>query len=81
LANLKEKSSSTTSEFSGIDEKFSSSILKLAEGMKFLKRFQSQLVLQFERTQKYLKGKGISYWSDQRLSKKSKYIYQCDNEW
>ncbi len=27
--------------------------------MKFLKRFQSQLVLQFERTQKYLKGKDI----------------------
>jgi hypothetical protein len=61
LANLNAKSSRTTSEFSGIDEKLSWSIVKLAEGMIFLKRFENQLVLQFECTQKYLKGKDISY--------------------
>jgi hypothetical protein len=43
LANLKEKSSSTTSEFSGIDEKFSSSILKLAGRNEILETFSKSV--------------------------------------
>ena len=42
--------------------------------MKFLKRFESQLVLQFERTQKYLKGKDISLLMSLKIIKKSQSI-------
>ncbi len=42
--------------------------------MKFLKHFESQLVLQFERTQKYLKGKDISLLMSLKIIKKSQSI-------
>ena len=41
--------------------------------MKFLKRFESQLVLQFESRQKYRKGKDIVIDEIKDYQKKSKY--------
>ncbi len=64
LANLKEKSSKTTSEFSVIDEKLSLSIVKLAGRNENPETFWKSVGPAVWTYTEILKGKDISYWWD-----------------
>ena len=81
LANLKEKLSRTPSEFSVIDKKLSSSIVKLAG--------------RNENPEMFWKSVGSAIWTYTEIPKGQRYmllmrskrwskkveVYQCDNEW
>jgi hypothetical protein len=78
--NLKEKSSRTTSEFSVIDEKLSSSIVKLAGRNEIPETFWKSVGPAVWTYTEIPKGQRYKLLMRLKIIKKVK-VYQCDNEW